>query len=469
VLLGVGLLPLPQGAQAVSLITAASLAAVVPLLDVRRRGGDWLEPGVLIGAAYLVLFPVRALVVLLDLDPFENTRIDAAGFGDTRRALAVSVVGILFGSIAYVSPIGASLGARVRLPRAHLAESPGLGLPLALFAVGSVAQITILAGQRIDSIETLLAGRSSGLVSGTSVLMLVGLALLTRRAAITREPATLYALAGAIGVGLLASLLGQFKEVAILSIATPLLVWALTTPVAIRRRRLVVAGTVLLTMFVAVSVWRLASNQVESANPVKVGAAFPGQVAKRHWLTGAPRAFRPWTPVTETAAVLSHRLYGFDSLALAVIYTPDEIPHQNGETLENLASGLVPRFLWPDKPTIGIGYWFAVTYWGTPPATLEVPQSVTHLGELWIDFGWAGVALGMAVLGIWYRFLYSALRPRESGTGAVLYVIALLTVLPVDRDLPLVYVTLVQRLAFVALLLTVATVIVRVAQRRHLS
>jgi hypothetical protein len=152
-----------------------------------------------------------------------------------------------------------------------------------------------------------------------------------------------------------------------------------------------------------------------------------------------------------------------------VIYTPKEIPFQHGATLRNLASGLVPRVLWPDKPTVGIGYWFAQSYWGTPAGVREVPQSVTHLGELWIDFGWAGVAVGMAILGVWYRFLYSALRPRESGTGAILYVIALLTVLPVDRDFPLVYITLIQRLAFVALLFGAVALIGRLAHRHHTS
>lgn len=466
-LMGIGLLPLPHAVRALSLVAAAALAALVPALDVRRRSGDWLEPGVLIGFAYLVLFPMRALVVLLDLDPYENPRVDAADFADVRRVLAVSAVGILIGSVAYVAPAGAWLGARVRLPKARLAEAPGRALPLGIFAVGSIAQFTILAGERIDRIDTILAGRSSGLVSGASVLMLAGLALLARRAAGTREPEAIRALVAAVGVGLLASLLGQFKEVAILSLATPLVVWAMTSGIRIQKRRLVLVGALLLAMFVAVAVWRLASVRVGSANPAEVGAAFPSQIAHRNWLTGAPRPFRPWTPITETAAVVSHRLYGYDSLALAVIYTPAVIPHQNGATLANLASGLVPRFLWPDKPAVGIGYWFAQSYWGTPAGVLEVPQAPTHLGELWIDFGWPGVVIGMTVLGVWYRLLYSALRPRESGTGALVYVIALLTVLPVDRDFPLVYVTLVQRLVFVALLFAVAAVLVRVAERRR--
>jgi hypothetical protein len=245
----------------------------------------------------------------------------------------------------------------------------------------------------------------------------------------------------------------------VLTLGAPLLMWILTGSVRIERRRVAVVALLLLVMFTAVSVWRHASTRVDSADPLTVFGAYPEQVADYGWLTGDRRPFHPWTPVIESAAVVSHRLYGYDSLALAVTYTPGTVPYQNGATLKNLAAGFVPRIFWPSKPEVGIGYWFAESYWGTPPGVLQVPQSVTHMGELWIDFGWVGVMVGMAILGVWYRFAYAALRPRESGTGAVLYAIFLLTTLPVDRDLPLVYVTLAQRLVFVALLFGAAALL----------
>jgi hypothetical protein len=208
---------------------------------------------------------------------------------------------------------------------------------------------------------------------------------------------------------------------------------------------------VLFLVFVVVQIARLASERIHSSNPISVARALPSQAIYREWLTGAPRPFRPWTPVKEAPVVLSHRLYGFDSMTLAVSRTPRTIPFQHGATLENFAQGLVPRIVWAGKPTIGIGFWFAVNYWGAERGVPTVPQSVTHPAELWIDFGWWGVLIGLALLGVWYRFAYAALRPRESGTGAVVYTVVFLTVIVVDRDIPLVYVTLVQRLAVVAL------------------
>lgn len=465
-LLVVGLLPLPHAVRALSLVAAAAVASLIPLLDARYRGrGGSLEVGVLVGLACLVLFPLRALVVLLDLDPLENVRVDLAPFADVRRTLVVATLGILAGSLAYVAPLGSRLGGGLTLPRVRVAETPGVRLPLALFVVGLTAQATVLAGQRVSSVASFLAGRTSGLISGATVLLMLGLALLARRAASTRDPRAARLLLGAVALTLVASLFGQFKEVAVLAVGAPTVTWLLTTPTRIRGRWLGAAGATLLVMFALVSMARHASARIDSSNPARVATALPEQAVSYSWTSGGPRSLRPWTPVTETLSLVSHRLYGYDSLALAVTYTPAVVPHQNGDTLANLAAGLVPRIVWESKPAIGIGYWFAETYWGTPPGVDEVPQSVTHLGELWIDFGWLGVILGAAILGVWYRFVYTALNPRSSGTGAIVYTIVLLTILPVDRDLPLVYVTLVQRLVFVGLVLGAAAVLSRLAAR----
>jgi hypothetical protein len=157
-------------------------------------------------------------------------------------------------------------------------------------------------------------------------------------------------------------------------------------------------------------------------------------------------------------------------MVLALRYTPSNIPYQEGATLQNLASGLVPRVLWPGKPTIGIGYWFGVNYWRPPSQVRVAPQAITHPGEFYIDFGVAGVIVGLALLGLFYRFIWESLRPHESATVALLYTILFLTVVVVDRDLPLVYVTLVQRLVVTGILLLVLVAAARIrptAQTKH--
>jgi hypothetical protein len=142
------------------------------------------------------------------------------------------------------------------------------------------------------------------------------------------------------------------------------------------------------------------------------------------------------------------------------------MPHQDGRTLALLAAGLIPRALWPEKPPVGLGSWFAEHYWNTPFGVQEVPQAIGHPAELWIDFGLLGVIAGLAVLGFGYRFVVAAVRPGTGATAVVVYTVVLVTVLSVDRDLPLVYVSLGQRLAALAALMVPLLALERLIDRR---
>jgi hypothetical protein len=335
--------------------------------------------------------------------------------------------------------------------------------------VGLGAQALVLADYHWPTRLPLVEGRTSGIVSSATVFMIVGLCLLARRAALNPGASRnvfAFSVLATIGVGVV----GQFKEVALVGLLAPLVMWNFTGDR--RMRPSLVVATVAIALFAilpVVTIWRHTSTRIDSADPVEVAQELPKTAYQRDWLWDGPRPFKPWTPLTESLAIASHRLYGFDSFTLAVRFTGTEQPFQNGATLGNLAGGLVPRIVWPDKPTPGIGYWFGENYWETPPGGTVVPQSVTHPGELWIDFGLPGVLIGLALLAIWYRFAYTALRPRESGTGALLYTIVFVTVIVVDRDLPLVYVTLVQRLAATALLLVCAAGLMRLLSTRRTS
>lgn len=453
-LAAIGLLAwIPGWASTTLLLAGLACACAVPIADGVARRAHFLELGVVIAVVYFVLFPLRAAVVLTNIDVATNARVTEASDGTARLALLVALVGIVAGGLAYVAPVGAWAATRVHLPRAEVCERPPLMVGGGLFAIGLAAEAVVLADQHVASAHHFLMGRASGLISATSALLILGLALIARAAAVSPDRRLVRVLAGAMCLGVLLSVAGGFKEFAFISVLAPAVVWSFAPGRRLPGRAVALIGVVLLAIFIVVSLWRHASDRIGTAQPTRVVAELPSEALHHDWVFGGRRQFRPWYPLKDASVIVTHRLYGFDSLVLAVRYTPSSVPYQGGATLNNLAAGVVPRVLWPEKPDIGIGYWFAETYWGTPAGVKQVPQSVTHPAELWIDFGWFGVVLGLAILGIWYRFAYSALRPHDSGTGAVLYVIVLLTVVPVDRDLPLVYVTLLQRLVVAGLVL----------------
>lgn len=104
-------------------------------------------------------------------------------------------------------------------------------------------------------------------------------------------------------------------------------------------------------------------------------------------------ALKRMTLVTSVAAILSD--------------TGRWVDYRYGETLILAPIGLfIPRFLWPDKPNIGIGWEFGNTFRFTHAMDLETEVSPSLLGEFYWNFSIPGVIVGMMFLGMGYRWYY---------------------------------------------------------------
>jgi hypothetical protein len=83
-----------------------------------------------------------------------------------------------------------------------------------------------------------------------------------------------------------------------------------------------------------------------------------------------------------------------------------------GKVSAPIITALVPRFLWPDKPIIQLGAWFAVEI-GAGDRNNEYgvannSVNMTVAGELYLDFGWIGVLAGSLLLGGFIAILWNA-------------------------------------------------------------
>jgi hypothetical protein len=74
-----------------------------------------------------------------------------------------------------------------------------------------------------------------------------------------------------------------------------------------------------------------------------------------------------------------------------------DVPFLNGRSLIAIPMAFVPRLLVPDKEDISVGMLFAKQIL---KADGDVYISISHLGELYWNFGWAGVIFGMSTLGL---------------------------------------------------------------------
>jgi hypothetical protein len=114
--------------------------------------------------------------------------------------------------------------------------------------------------------------------------------------------------------------------------------------------------------------------------------------------------------VSGSVAVLA-RLSTFNQLSQVVRITEQE-GFYRGSTLAYVFYVFIPRVIWPDKPVIAPGRWFAeklgrgreLEYGFSNAINMTIP------GELYLNFGWPGVVLGMAGMGLLYHLLWQAAR-----------------------------------------------------------
>lgn len=103
-------------------------------------------------------------------------------------------------------------------------------------------------------------------------------------------------------------------------------------------------------------------------------------------------------------------------LGVIVYLTPDFIPHWGVERLLSIPFYIVPRALWPDKPSLSQGVFFSVEYLNAPSDT-NTSSAFTMYGDLYLAAGWTAVFVGMFALGIVCALLYRFLKVRPAQRG----------------------------------------------------
>jgi hypothetical protein len=91
------------------------------------------------------------------------------------------------------------------------------------------------------------------------------------------------------------------------------------------------------------------------------------------------------------------------NLALLIAKTGDVAPFQNGHTLSLFFTAFVPRYWWNDKPDTSVGQLMNREFKVSEDRDTYI--SATHIGELYWNFGWPGIVVGMFALGALLGFI----------------------------------------------------------------
>jgi hypothetical protein len=96
---------------------------------------------------------------------------------------------------------------------------------------------------------------------------------------------------------------------------------------------------------------------------------------------------------------------------------------QWGSTYRAIFTYPIPRRLWPGKPLGGGNAWFTQTYFPDFYAQGNVETSISYIGELYANFGSAGIVLGFFGLGIATAIVGRRLRRSADAISTVVSVV----------------------------------------------
>lgn len=118
----------------------------------------------------------------------------------------------------------------------------------------------------------------------------------------------------------------------------------------------------------------------------------------------------------QTLSPSVNRLSLLTQTANVVDKTPSVVPYQYGELYSYMVITLIPRFIWPDKPSVNdANQFYQVAYGLTREENLEATSiAVGVLTEGYISFGWLGALAIMFLLGIFFDFFENTFLARGS-------------------------------------------------------
>ncbi|MEO5937239.1 MAG: hypothetical protein ABIP81_08490 [Terriglobales bacterium] len=124
---------------------------------------------------------------------------------------------------------------------------------------------------------------------------------------------------------------------------------------------------------------------------------------------------------------------GFEASSVGVIAEEVDLKgYIDGETFYQIRYVFIPRLLWPDKPMVVRGAWFT-SYLGNSARESDSTTSIgmEAAGELYWNFGYSGVVIGMFVLGALFGALWrmAGANPAMQPLHMTLYMLNALTMM----------------------------------------
>ena len=122
---------------------------------------------------------------------------------------------------------------------------------------------------------------------------------------------------------------------------------------------------------------------------------------------------------TNALPLIFRRYYGVEAFEIILSKVGNGVHHAMGSSLLLFFTNFVPRAFWPDKP-LGPGTYVTDLFFDSRFAVMTGTEPSIP-GELYWNFGVAGIVIGMAILGFLCRAVYAFLKKNRNRSGVMLY------------------------------------------------
>lgn len=167
--------------------------------------------------------------------------------------------------------------------------------------------------------------------------------------------------------------------------------------------------------------------------------------------------------LSDGTRALAERIENLSSLGVVVANYEKLEPYEESYGLKNnitndLLTAFVPRFLWPDKPLTSDPRAYSDLYFNYGDNSF----AITPFGDLLRNFGVLGIPLGMLLIGIYLRIIYSYLidTPEPRLWKKIAYY-PLLTVVSYEAFYAIIFPSALRVLAVVSISIFLANLLVR--------
>jgi hypothetical protein len=163
-----------------------------------------------------------------------------------------------------------------------------------------------------------------------------------------------------------------------------------------------------------------------ATNSVTDRLALWGELVQLSWSGAAIPGTAATQLTTRNTLVRTDLIHTF---ARVVELTPRQVPYQLGQTYNYLLYALIPRALWPGKPTgQSVNQFFGVSYdFQNEESLNDTSIGCPHLPEAYLNFGPLGVIFVMMIIGMIYGAVDRLFNHPDAGEGGIAVYAVILT------------------------------------------